>query len=73
MIGDLSLWSILTLVPTALFVIGACALAVWAARQRDKRSDLIERLRGEPTKSVKEQTDQPYTVGNSGAERHGKP
>ena len=46
MIGDLSLWSILTLVPTALFVIGACALAVWAARQRDKRSDLIERLRG---------------------------
>ena len=35
MIGDLSLWSILTLVPTVLFVIGGCALAVWAARQRN--------------------------------------
>ena len=46
MISDLSLWSFLTLIPTALFIIGVCILAVWAASHRDKQADLIERLSG---------------------------
>ncbi len=46
MISDLSLWSILTLIPTALFIVGVWILAVWAARQRDQGADFIERLSG---------------------------
>ena len=44
MIGGLSLCFILTFSCPLLLVAGACALAVWAARQRDPQSKLIERL-----------------------------
>ena len=46
MIGAFSLWSILALASLLLLVAGACALAVWAARQNDLQSELIERLTG---------------------------
>jgi len=45
MINDLS-WTMLTLAPSCLLVVGACALAAWAARQRDAQSELVERLTG---------------------------
>ena len=37
----------LTFAPTLLLLAGVCALAVWAARQCDPQSVLIERLTGE--------------------------
>ena len=37
----------LTFAPTLLLLAGVCALAVWAARQCDPQSALIERLTGE--------------------------
>ena len=46
MIGDFSLWFILTLSCPLLLVGGALALAKWAARQHDPRSELIQRLTG---------------------------
>ena len=46
MIGDHSLWFILTFSCTFLLIGGACALAIWAARQRDSQSELIKRLTG---------------------------
>jgi hypothetical protein len=46
-IDDLSLWTVLTLAPTLLLAAGVCALAVWAARQCDPQSELVERLTGE--------------------------
>ena len=42
MVDDLL--TVLTLAPTLLLGAGVCALAVWAARQCDSQSELIERL-----------------------------
>ena len=46
MIAAFSLWSILALASSLLLVAGAWALAVWAARQHDLQSELIEKLTG---------------------------
>jgi hypothetical protein len=35
-----------TLIHSLLFVAGVCAWAVWASRQRDAQSELVERLIG---------------------------
>ena len=37
-------WVILTLLPFLVLIPGAWALAVWAARERDSQSKLIEKL-----------------------------
>jgi hypothetical protein len=37
----------LTFAPTLLLLAGVCALAVWAARQCDPQSVLVERVTGE--------------------------
>jgi hypothetical protein len=39
-----SFWFILTLIPFLVLISGAWALAVWAARQRDSQSELVEKL-----------------------------
>jgi cytochrome c oxidase assembly factor CtaG len=36
-----------SIAPTLLLLAGVCALAVWAARQCDPQSVLVERLTGE--------------------------
>jgi hypothetical protein len=41
---DTSFWFILTLIPCLLLVVGACALVVWAIKQRDSQSKLVEKL-----------------------------
>ena len=47
---DTSFWFILTLIPCLLLVVGACALVVWAAKQGDSQSKLVDRLTARPTK-----------------------
>ena len=42
----LSLWPF-TVIHSLLFVAGVCAWAVWASRQRDSQSELVERLTGQ--------------------------
>ena len=43
-----------TLINTLLFAAGVCAWALWASRQRDAQSELVERLIGkEPTARLK--------------------
>ena len=37
-------WVILTLLPFLVLIPGAWALAVWAARERDSQSKLVEKL-----------------------------
>ena len=37
----------LTFAPTLLLLAGVCALAVWAARQCDPQSVLVERVTGD--------------------------
>jgi hypothetical protein len=65
MIGAFSLWSILALASLLLLVAGACALAVWAARQNDSQSELVERLTGKQKRSVEKEPDvrEPKTAG----------
>lgn len=42
-----SIWSItLTLVPFLVLIPGAWALAVWASKQRDSQSKLVDKLTG---------------------------
>ncbi len=45
--SDAPLW-LLTLIPFLVLVPGAWALAVWASKQRDAQSDIIERLTTPP-------------------------
>ena len=51
-VPDGPLWFILAVIPFLVLIPGAVALAVWASKQRDAQSDLIERLtkppRGKP-------------------------
>jgi hypothetical protein len=54
MIAAFSLWSILALASSLLLVAGACALAVWAARQHDSQSELIEKLTGKQRGTLRE-------------------
>ena len=47
------LWP-LTLINTLLFVAGVCAWAVWASRQRDAHTEIVENLTGKkPTAWLK--------------------
>ncbi len=46
MIDDFSFWSVLTFARFALFLAAVFALAVWASRQPDQSSELVERLTG---------------------------
>jgi hypothetical protein len=41
---DTSFWFILTLIPCLLLIVGAWALVVWAVRQPDTQSKLVEQL-----------------------------
>ncbi len=43
---------VLKLVPSLLLVVGACAVAVWAARMRDQQSLLVARLTQEKSRPV---------------------
>ena len=47
---DTSFWFILTLIPCLLLVVGACVLVVWAAKQGDSQSKLVDSLTARPTK-----------------------
>lgn len=51
---DFSFGSFLTLSNTLLLVVGVGALVVWAARQRDPQSDLVEKLTEKRTGHVQE-------------------
>ncbi len=46
MIEELSIWSAVTVVRLALFTIAVVAIAIWATRQPDQQSTLIEKLTG---------------------------
>jgi hypothetical protein len=39
-----SFWFILTLIPCLLLIVGAWTLVVWAVRQPDTQSELVEQL-----------------------------
>jgi hypothetical protein len=41
---DTSFWFILTLIPCLLLIVGTWALVVWAVRQPDTQSELVEQL-----------------------------
>jgi hypothetical protein len=56
-IGAFSFWSVLALASSLLFIAGAWGLAVWAAKQHDSQSELIERLTGKQKRSVEKQPD----------------
>jgi hypothetical protein len=43
MMHEFFLWPF-TLINTLFFVAGVCAWAVWASRQRDAQSEIVERL-----------------------------
>jgi hypothetical protein len=53
MMHEFFLWPF-TLINTLLFVAGVCAWAVWASRQRDAHSEIVEHLTGKkPTAWLK--------------------
>lgn len=41
---ETSFWFILTLIPCLLLIVGTWALVVWAVRQPDTQSELVEQL-----------------------------
>lgn len=55
MIDDFSFWTVLTFARFALFFAAVFALAVWASRQPDQSSELVERLTGKRKKQAEEQ------------------
>ena len=54
MIDDFSIWSVLTFARFALFFAAVFALAVWASRQPDQSSEMVERLTGKRTTPAEE-------------------
>jgi hypothetical protein len=44
MLDDFSLWSVLTIIRSALLTACVCALAAWAVRLPDQHSELLKKL-----------------------------